>query len=268
MGILLVCYRFQRVLSEYIVEPGSIPWRVGEVAGIGFKCQVLLSGGDGGPEALRFRFNDSPSIFAHMHLTSQFQVLLQGRMDFPKSTMKLRGIAVHYTDHNFPYGPFAVGDGHDMLVLHLRQGGLVSMADHDARRQINLKGRHFYGTASETKWTFLPEFAGARVKPLIHPRSGPSAVMIECRPYTLVSLPSAPDGRYEVVLGGSVQIADRAVFPPGFRFVNSGKEAAPLKAGPEGATLMVLAFDRDAREGGMTGDRLSIAAAAAMERAI
>jgi hypothetical protein len=32
--------------------------------------------------------------------------------------------------------------------------------------------------------------------------------------------------------------------------------------------LMLLAFDQDAQEGGLTGDRLSVAAAAAMERAI
>ena len=55
--------------EEYIVEPGLIPWRGGQVAGITFKCQVLLSGADGGPEALRFRFDPCPSVFAHMHLT-------------------------------------------------------------------------------------------------------------------------------------------------------------------------------------------------------
>jgi hypothetical protein len=43
---------------------------------------------------------------------------------------------------------------------------------------------------------------------------------------------------------------------------------APVEVGPDGAMLMLLAFDQDAREGGLTGDRLSVAAAAAMERAI
>src|ERR1700686_389403 len=165
------------MLSEYIVEPAAIPWRQGQVAGITFRCQILLSGADGGPEALRFRFDPCPSVFAHMHLTSQFQLLLHGRMDFPKSTMRLRSLAVHYTDHNFPYGPFAVASDHDMLVLHPRQGGLITMADRDARRQINLKGRHFYGGAADTQWTFLPEFGGARAKLLIAPPSGPYAVM-------------------------------------------------------------------------------------------
>jgi hypothetical protein len=256
------------VLNEYIVAPASIPWRKGEVAGINFRCQVLLSGADGGPEALRFRFDDCPSIFAHMHLTSQFQLLLHGRMNFPKSTMKLRGIAVHYTDHNFPYGPFAVADGHDMLVLHPKQGGLISMADRDARRQINLRGRHLYGTAAEIQWTHIPGFEGARSKPLIPPKSGPYAVMIECPPRTPINLPGAPYGRYDVVLAGSVLASGGALLPPGLRYVHGDKEVAPMEAGPDGATLMILAFDADAHEGGLTGDRLSVAAAAAMERAI
>lgn len=256
------------MLNEYIVEPAAIPWRKGQVADITFKCQVLLSGADGGPEALHFRFDTCPSVFAHMHLTSQFQLLLQGRMDFPKSTMRLRAVAVHYTDHNFPYGPFAVGGDHDMLVLHPRQGGLITMADRDARRQINLRGRHFYGAAADAQWTILPQFEGTRSKLLIPPVSGPYAIMIECPPRTRVSLPSAPDGRYEVVLAGSVLVSGRALVPPGFRYVQEDTGVAPLEAGPDGATLMLLAFDGDARQGGLTGDILSVAAAAAMERAI
>jgi hypothetical protein len=229
---------------------------------------VLLSGADGGPEALQFRFDDCPSVFAHMHLTSQFQLLLHGRMDFPKATMKLRSVAVHYTDHNFPYGPFAVGDGHDMLVLHPRQGGLISMADRDARRQINLQGRHLYGNAADNDWTVLPEFARTRSKPLIPVTAGPYAVMIECPPNSALTMASAPYGRYEVVLAGSASFSGRMLQPAGLRYVHGDQPPAPIEAGAGGATLILLAFDRDALEGGLTGDRLSLAAAEAMERAI
>ena len=255
-------------MDEYIVDPNAIPWREGQVAGITFKCQVLLSGADGGPEALRFRFDPCPSVFAHMHLTSQFQLLLNGRMDFPKSTMKLRGTAVHYTDHNFPYGPFAVADSHDMLVLHPKRGGLISMADRDARRQINLKGRHLYGAAVDSEWTSIPEFAGMRCKQLIPPASGPYALMLDCLPQTLLSLPNAPYGRYEVVLDGSALIEGRRLIPPSFRYVRNDSAVTPIETGSDGGILMLLAFDRDACEGGLTGEGLSVAAAAAMERAI
>ncbi len=255
------------MLNEYIVEPSGTAWRSGQIGQLTFKCQILLNGADGGPEALRFRFDDNLSVFAHMHLTSQFQLLLEGRMDFPKSTMRLRGVAVHYTDHNFPYGPFAVAESHDMLVLHPRQGGLITMADRDARRQINLKGRHFYGGAADADWNLVPEFERARAKVLIPPVSGPQAVMLEYPPRSRIDVPDARNGQYEIVLAGSASISGRRLVPPAFRYVHQGK-GDPLEAGPDGVTLMRLAFDEDARLGGLTGDRISLAAASAMERAI
>jgi hypothetical protein len=256
------------VLKEYIVDPAVIPWRKGEVSGVTFMCQVLLSGADAGPEAFHFRFDPCPSVFAHMHLTSQFQLLLQGRMEFPKSTMKFHGIAVHYTDHNFPYGPFAVAGDHAMLVLHPKQGGLITMADREARRQINLKGRHLYGTAADAEWRLLPEFGSERSKTLIAPESGPYAVMVEYPPRSVINLPAAPYGRYDVVIDGALTVSGRTLLAPGFRFVRDDKLVTPMKAGLDGATVMHLAYDQDTREGGLTGDGLSVAAAAAMERAI
>ena len=108
----------------YIVDSAHAPWKRSSSEGIAFACQVLLAGEDGGPEALRFRFDDCPSVYAHMHLTSQFQLLLDGAMDFPRGVKHLEALAIHYTDHKMPYGPFAVSGGHDMLVLHPRAGGI------------------------------------------------------------------------------------------------------------------------------------------------
>ena len=103
---------------EYIVDPNRVPWKRSQTEGITFQCQVLLSGEDGGPEALRLQFDPCLSVYAHMHLTSQFQLLLGGTMDMPRGSLFLRPVSVHYSDHNVPYGPFAVAAGHDMLVLH------------------------------------------------------------------------------------------------------------------------------------------------------
>jgi hypothetical protein len=257
------------VTSQYVIDPGAVPWKPSQVAGITFKCQVLLDGADGGPEAIRFRFDPCPSVFAHMHLTSQFQLLLRGRMHFPKATMKLGAVAAHYTDHNFPYGPFSVAEEHDMLVLHPKRGGLVTMSDRSARKQINLEGRHLYGAESEAEWVLLPEYKEARCKALIRPGTGPSALMIEYPSRAVIDLPGAPYGRYDVVLKGSVTVGSCcSLFPPGFRYVVSDKRPDAIEAGENGATLMLLSFDRDALEGGLTGEGLSVAAAEAMERAI
>src|SRR5687767_5497493 len=162
----------------YIVDTAKAPWKRGVTEGVTFECQVLLSGEAGGPEALRFRFDDCPSVYAHMHLTSQFQLLLNGAMDFPRGVKHLEGLALHYTDHNMPYGPFAVSGGHDMLVLHPKAGGIISMANHDARRQINLGGRLFAASASQAEWRPLPDAEHSQFKFLMPPDFGPAAVIV------------------------------------------------------------------------------------------
>jgi hypothetical protein len=252
----------------YIVDSAKAPWKRSATEGISFACQVLLSGEDGGPEALRFRFDDCPSVYAHMHLTSQFQLLLGGAMDFPRGVKHLEALAIHYTDHNMPYGPFAVSGGHDMLVLHPKAGGIISMANLDARRQINLRGRLFAAVAAQSEWQPIPDAGHTTFKLLMPPDFGPAAVVVRAPAHAALAMPAAEFGRYEVVLEGSATIDGHEIGPPGFRYVRGDGPAEPLATGESGATVAFLTFDRDALEGGITGEGLSVEAAEAMARAI
>jgi hypothetical protein len=257
------------MLQSYIVDSAKAPWKESCTEGITFACQVLLTGEDGGPEAMRFRFDDCPSVYAHMHLTSQFQLLLDGAMDFPRGVKHLEAPAIHYTDHNMPYGPFAVSGGHDMLVLHPRAGGIIPMSNLDARRQIHLGGRLFASLAGESQWRPLP---GAEqhtaFKFLMPPDFGPAAVVVKAPAHAALGMPAAEFGRYEVVLEGSAILEGREIGPPGFRYVRGEKAAEPLVTGDNGATVAFLTFDKDALEGGITGEGLAVEAAEAMARAI
>jgi len=252
----------------YIVDAAKAPWKRSATEGITFACQVLLSGDDGGPEALRFRFDDCPSVYAHMHLTSQFQLLLRGAMDFPRGVKHLEALALHYTDHNMPYGPFAVSGSHEMLVLHPKAGGIISMANLDARRQINLRGRIFALVAGDSKWHPMPGVENAEFKLLMPPDYGPAAVVVRAPAHAALAMPAAEFGRYEVVLDGSVIMDGQAIGPPGFRYVRGAQAAEPLVTGNNGASVAFLTFDRDALEGGITGEGLALEAAEAMARAI
>jgi len=254
--------------QSYIVDSASAPWKRGETEGIKFACQVLLTGEDGGPEALRFRFDDCPSVYGHMHLTSQFQLLLNGTMDFPRGVKHLEPLAVHYTDHNIPYGPFAVAGGHDMLVLHPKAGGIISMANVDARRKINLGGRIFISLSSDTEWQPLPGVENGAYKLMMPPDYGPAAVVVKAPPHASLAMPAAEFGRYEVVLEGAIAVDGNVIGPPGFRYVRGESPAEPLVTGDNGASVAFLTFDRDALEGGITGEGLAAEAAEAMARAI
>jgi hypothetical protein len=254
--------------QNYVVDAARAPWKRSQTEGITFACQVLLSGEDGGPEALRFRFDACPSVYAHMHLTSQFQLLLGGSMDFPRGVKHLEALAVHYTDHNTPYGPFAVSAGHEMLVLHPKAGGLISMANLDARRQINLRGRILAAVADDAGWRPLPGAEAGTYQHLIAPDLGPAAVVVRVPPHASLAMPAPQYGRYEVVLAGSVMIAGQEIGPPGFRYTCGSEAAEPLLSGTAGATVAFLTFDPDALEGGITGEGLAVEAAEAMARAI
>ena len=255
-------------MKTYLADPATTPWNDGETEGVTFRCQVLLSGDDRGPEAIRFQLDARPSVYAHMHLTAQFQLLLGGTMDFPRNAVKLRPPGVHYTDHNTPYGPFSVGDGHDVLVLHPKQGGLMTMGDRAARREINLSGRVLVGMASETEWVSVPGHHGVRYKALIPYAFGPEVTIVECRPGVLIPTGPAPYGRYEVVSQGSVEVDGQMLTAPGLRYFEGDGSPTVLQAGPEGATMIFLCFDADALEGGLTGEGIAITAAQAMARAI
>jgi hypothetical protein len=252
----------------YVVDTARLPWKRSQTEGVAFACQVLLGGEDGGPEALRFRFDDCPSVYAHMHLTAQFQLLLNGTMDFPRGVKHLEALAIHYTDHNVPYGPFAVSGGHDMLVLHPKAGGIISMANHDARRRINLRGRLFASLAAEQAWQPLPQAEGATYMHLMPPGLGPAAVVVRAPAQAELAMPAAPFGRYEVVLNGSVIMQGTEIGAPGLRYTCGEDEAEPLVTGPAGASVAFLTFDRSALEGGLGDDALALEAAEAMARAI
>jgi hypothetical protein len=252
----------------YVVDAAAAPWKRSETQGVEFACQVLLPGEDGGPEALRFRFDDCPSVYAHMHLTAQFQLLLGGAMDFPRGVKHLEALAIHYTDHNVPYGPFAVSGGHDMLVLHPKAGGIISMANLDARRRINLRGRLFAALASEQAWQPLPQAESGAFMHLMPPGFGPAAVVVRAPAHAELAMPPAPFGRYEVVLDGSVIMQQREIGAAGLRYTCGDDAAEPLVTGSAGASVAFLTFDRDALEGGITGDAMAVEAAEAMARAI
>ena len=254
--------------ASYVVDSANAPWKRSSSEGVAFECQLLLPGDDGGPEAMRFRFDDCPSVYAHMHLTAQFQLLLRGAMDFPRGVKHIEGLAIHYTDHNMPYGPFAVSRGHDMLVLHPKAGGIVSMANLDARKQINLRGRLFAASAGDAEWHPLPGAEHSQFKFLTPPDFGPAAVVVKAPAHAALGMPAPEFGRYEVVLEGSVMVEGQEIGPPGFRYVRGDAPVEPLVTGEGGASVVFLSFDRDALEGGIGEEGLAREAAAAMARAI
>ena len=238
---------------RFMIESSEVPWKsLALDRGGSTQLQMYLRGADGGPEAIRARISEGYEVEPHFHLAAQFQLLLEGTMEFP--TFRLEAPAVHYTEHNVPYGPFIVRNGHDMLVLHTKPGGVVLMRDRERRYQANTRGREITRCAHEVEWEPLPGYAGAWRKVLIPASEGPAAEIIECPPHLELTAPAPSYGRYEVVYKGSAVVDGKTLGPKDLRFIAAGEEAVPLRCGPEGATLIVLTYDQDAAQsyGGST----------------
>ena len=241
---------------RFAVEPSEVPWKTLALDGGGeAQLQMYLRGEDGGPEAVRARISEGYEVEPHFHLATQFQLLLEGSMEFP--TFRLNAPAVHYTERKVPYGPFKVSQ-HDMLVLHAKPAGVVMMRDKRRRYQANTRGREISCSAHEGGWEPLAGYPDVRQKVLIPAVRGPSAQLIDCPPH-MEFAPGVPAyGRYEVVLSGSALVDGKSLEPKGLRFVEAGQAAPPLVCGPGGVRLIVLTFDEDAARsyGGSTQDAI------------
>ena len=229
---------------KYVVEPSRLAWKpfaLGDARET--QLQMYITGSDGGPEAIRAPIPEGYTVEPHFHYAAQFQVLLDGSMTFP--LVRLHAPAIHYTEHSTPYGPFVVRDGHDMLVLHSKPGGLTMMQDKKDRWKANVQGREFACNASDVKWEPMPGYKGARRKRLIPASFGPTADLVEF-PSRAEWLPPANQfGRYEVGQLGAAVVAGRELGPKSLRFVEPGKPGTALRMGDHGATMIFLNFDED-----------------------
>ena len=105
-------------------------------------------------------------------------------------------------------------------------------------------------------------------KHLIHPTHGPAAVVVRAPAHAALAMPPAAHGRFEVILEGTAFADGQELGPPGVRYYRGAEAATPLVTGADGGTIAFLTFDKDALNGGISGDALAVEAAEAMARAI
>jgi hypothetical protein len=242
------------VTQEIVVDLSKIPWKTYRGT---YEIQIGLDGSQG-PELVRARF-PGREVEPHYHRAAQFQLLLDGNLQFPN--FRMEGIAVHYTDHNVPYGPFTTSGRHDMVVVHTKPAGVQYMKDairdEGLRKEINRGGREIHRSESDVEWQSVPGHESVRRKVLISLDGEPAAEVVECA--AGIELPSspAPFGRYEFVVKGSVYLNGSKLPAETVRFVQGSEPSGPLLAGPEGASVVVLTFDSDAANnygGSVLGD--------------
>jgi hypothetical protein len=226
---------------DIVVDLSRIAWKQAQEGSRGYQFRICLDGGQDGPEAMQVRL-PGLDVPPHFHHAAQFQLLLEGSMQF--NDRRMEAISVHYTDHDVPYGPFKPDSEHSMLILHAKPAGYAPMSDKEARKMINARGRELEGCAREANTE--PLAGGGTCKTLLANDEGVSARIVECPPGASFSGPAPLYGRYELILKGSATAGDKHLGPQALRFVQGNEPETPLVCGPEGATIIVLTYDRDA----------------------
>ncbi len=122
-----------------VIDLAKAPWETTPGKnGVTYLTPLGLDGSEG-PELVRLRAVGHESD-PHYHTGAQFQIFLDGYAQFPD--FRLEAVAVHYTDHHVPYGPFS-GD-HDMIVVHAKPAGRRAMKEalksEALRREIIVQG--------------------------------------------------------------------------------------------------------------------------------
>jgi hypothetical protein len=235
--------RAERILIE---PPDWVETRRTQRSGLGFYVKSLADGRDGG---IRATLSVQPAGFenpAHFHTTDQFQVILEGSVQFPSHA--LTAPAVHYSDAGTPYGPFVVGPDFKMAILRYRAAEQIYMSDREGRKRRNPLGREVFGQASDSDWAPAPEHGNGVERKWLCPaptaqRPGPVSELLRCAAGATVDLDPCAGGQYLVVYSGSVLAADGELVPYSMRYTPGGCAPTQFRGGPSGAELIALTFD-------------------------
>jgi hypothetical protein len=228
--------------TERMLNEESIAWEpmkeYGSKPGYFRKC--LADGLDGGIQAHIVRMPEGSEITPHFHDVSQYQVILEGTARFPEHTVDALGL--HYTDAFRPYGPIFPGKGFTMAVIRRKKGGISrSPYKPENRKLVNPKARVLYGQSNQFEWEDL---GGLRRKVLL--RNGPAAPraeLLEISPGSSFQAVAAPHGEYHVLVAGSAIDGKSEIHPYTMRYILGSDAPRAIKAGPKGATWLVLGFD-------------------------
>lgn len=242
------------ITQEYVLDEPTEEWLENPLPEPtpkgGFSLNKTLSEGlNGRPQAYLQTLPEAYKNRAHFHDEAQFQVVLEGNVEFPGH--RLEAIAVHYSDPNTAYGPFVAGPGFKFAVLRPRLAkGKGYMDDPKTRDGRNPYGREIFGISSEHHWRKsddLPATVQSKVLFGGEGKEGPAAQLWNCSPNSPMPGRAAPFGEYQILVEGSGQVEGKNVKPHFMRYTVGDTPPAPVTAGPEGATWLILTFDQAAR---------------------
>ncbi len=212
-----------------------------------FKSEFITSGFDEtlAPQSFLIEQDPDTVILPHFHLQNEFQVVVKGGGSFGRHAV--RPLGVHYAGAHTGYGPITAGaDGLWYFTLRPRmdQGAMFLPESRDQMQKVpkrQLLGEPLSVGAREAargeavcEEVFPPQSDGIGGWLLRLPAGGALAA------------PAHPGGlgRFYLIAAGSARVTDALLGRWTTVFVTPEEEPAELRAGDEGAAVLVLQFPR------------------------
>jgi hypothetical protein len=198
-----------------------------------------IGGSEEGPQAFLVHEVTAPAyIKPHFHHVRQFQVIVSDNARFGKRDVP--AISFHYADPSTPYGPIFPGEEDPLAFFTLR---------------ADLSDGTYYMPGSREK---MQHKAGRNIARHVEPETPaePLTTLIELHDDGLAAyrlaigasnevegVPVAGSGgQYYLVMQGEVEAEGELLPPQSLIFVAADEAPPVLKAGPNGADLLVMQF--------------------------
>jgi hypothetical protein len=231
--------------QEHVMDETTVDWTVLERETPGFALKRLGDGLDGRPYATIAVQPEGYENPAHFHGEAQFEVLLEGSVDFPQHPLKR--IAIHYSDANSPYGPFLIGHDFKHVVVRKRATDQVYMSDREGRKRRNPYGRELFAQVQDHLWESYEGTQGTLRQALIDSsdRTSPFAQIFRCDAHAKLAFAPPTHGAFHIVVAGSVELGGEVLALHSMRYVQGDEAPTPLVAGEQGASIVEVGFGED-----------------------
>jgi hypothetical protein len=221
--------------AAVIQSSDNSPDRVGKIS-----VKRLLNGDDGGP-TVSFT-SQAPGLLtqSHYHPIDQFQVMLEGEIDFEGELLK--PMDIHYADARALYGPFSSGPaGATFAVLRQRKVGTVYMEK--PGRTPALTDRQYVGIARDATWE---ESRNGVRKSVLFGADGksPLAEILECEKGASIQTGTAPFGEFNLFFRGTFETEGKTLESYAIRYVEADTPTPSIRCLTDGGTIIVTRFDR------------------------
>ena len=211
------------------------------------KTQLIASAGDAVPSPTAFLVEQDPRVVirTHYHVNSQFQVFARGSGMLGRRDVK--PFTVQYVAPHTGYGPIVAGD--DGIWYFTLRPSTPSGARYlpDLRDALDMARPKRQVTSAP----HVPErvTGGRRIEPMIEPHAdGLAAWMVHIPPDITIDAPvhAGGLGRYHLVADGALLVEKQSLPPLSLVWTSGEDEMLPLRAGAEGAAVIVMQFPGDA----------------------